>query len=153
MSLQQRQTGAGVVVKINGNVVGFATSITYQRTVGAKVITGIDSPFAAEIALAGPYQCTGTMSGFRMRGSGGLDGAHIMNASSVSDYFNQQYVSIEIIDRLSGASIVTIYQAMFIADSWSMNAKDIISFTANFIGIFMQNELSTQKNGSSLNLI
>lgn len=153
MSLQQRQTGSGVVVKINGNVVGFATSISYQRSVGARVITGIDSPFAAEIALAGPYTVTGTMSGFRMRGSGGLEGSNTMNAASPSAYFNQQYVSIEIIDILSGASIVTIYQAMFVNDSWSMTAKDVITFSASFIGIFMQNELSTQKTGTSLNLI
>lgn len=145
MGLQQRQTGAGIVVKVNGHVVGFATDISYTRNLGIKPIYGIDSPFIREIAVTGPYQVSGTLSGFRLRDSGGLDGLAIMNASNVDDYFQQKYVFLEIIDRLSGASIGVISQAMFITDTWTINARNPVTFNASFIGVFIQNELSDNK--------
>lgn len=145
MGLQQRQVGAGIVVKINGNVVGFATDIQYNRQLGVKTIYGIDSPFIREIGITGPYQVTGTLSGFRLRDSGGLEGQAIMNASNVDDYFQQKYVSMEIIDILSGAAIGLISQALFISDSWTINARNPVTFNAQFIGVFITNELSDNK--------
>lgn len=145
MGLQQRQVGAGIVVKVNGNVVGYATSIQYNRQLGVKPIYGIDSPFIREIGITGPYQVTGTMAGFRLRDSGGLEGQAVMNASNPDDYFNQKYVSLEIIDRLSGASIGIISQAIFLADSWNIDARNPVTFSASFIGVFINNELSDNK--------
>lgn len=145
MGLQQTQVGSGIVVKVNGNVVGYATSIQYNRSIGVRPIYGIDSPFIREIGITGPYQVTGTLSGFRLRDSGGLEGQAIMNASNPDDYFNQKYVSLEIIDRLSGSAIGTISQAIFVSDSWTISAKAPVTFSAQFIGVFITNELSDNK--------
>ena len=138
---QQIQAGGGVVLRVNGSIVGFATSCSYTRTQNTKVQMGIDSPFAAEIHPT-TYLVTGTLTGIRLRGSGGLDGKGIMDISTPEKVFSQQYVLIEIVDRLSNENICTFKNVMFDSDSWSFAAKSLVSFNANFKAFFVTNETS-----------
>lgn len=138
------QTGAGVRVSINGSVVGFATGLSFSRGLNSKVIYELDNPFAKEI-LPTVYSVQGTLTGFRIRGSGGLDGYGIMNASNVNAFFNQKYCVIEVVDILSGVTMYSMQKVIFDNDSWTLQNKQLFTFSANFKAVFIQNE-STEKS-------
>lgn len=137
------QTGAGVKLLINGSVVGFATGINFSRSQGIKVTYEIDNPFPVELAPT-TYLVQGALTGLRLRDSGGLDGGKIMDISTPQKFFLQKYVSIEIVDRVSGKTLFTIQKAMFDQDSWTIAARQMIGFNATFKGVFVENEASEQ---------
>lgn len=143
MSLQMLQPSAGVKLIVNGSVVGFATGLSFSRSVVTKVINQIDSPFAAEI-MPTSYMVQGSITGFRVRGSGGLDGYGWMDLSSPTAYFNQKYCVIEVVDIVSGTTMYTIQKVVFDTDSWSMQSKGLVTFSANFKAVFISNELSDE---------
>lgn len=140
---QNLQHGAGIKLNINGSLIGFATGINYSRTTASKYIYEIDNPFPVEIAQT-TYGVSGTLTGLRIRDSGGLDGYGIMDVSSISSYFNFKYATIEIVDRVSGKTLANIQKVVFDNDSWSVQNKNVITFSANFKGVFVSNEASTQ---------
>jgi hypothetical protein len=141
------QVGAGVLIKVNGQVLGFATYIEWQRTQGVKPFYEVDSPFPAEISPAGPYLVTGVLMGLRLRDMGGLDGPQITNAANVADFFTQQYVTLTIQDKISGQNLGNVNRCMFDRDSFRIEAKNIATFTASFMGIWVSNEVSTDSAG------
>lgn len=136
------QTGAGCRIAINSNVVGFATGLTWTRSLGTKTIFELDNPHAREI-MPTTYSVSGTMTGFRARGSGGLDGYNIMNSSTAASFFNQKYCVIEVVDILSGVTIASFQKVVFDTDSWTLANKQMITFSANFKAVFVSNEAST----------
>lgn len=140
------QTGAGVLIKINKAVVGFATGITYNRSQGNKVIYEVDNPFPVEI-MPTRYAIGGTLTGFRLRNSGGVDGQGILDLSNVQNYFAQKYVTFEVVDRLTNLPIFFVNRALFDNDSWRVDAKSVMAFTVNFTGFWASNELSTDSAG------
>jgi hypothetical protein len=135
------QTGAGVKLLINGIVVGFATGISFTRGINTKEIYGIDSPLPQEI-IATTYSVRGTLTGLRVRDSGGLDGYGIMDISDLSRYFNFKYSTIEVVDRATSKTIYTIQKCVFDQDSWNIQARAPITFSANFKGVFVTNEVT-----------
>jgi len=140
MAQQQLQPGAGVILRINGSVVGFATALSFSRSQNIKVIHEIDNPFARELAPT-TYSVSGSLGGFRVRDQGGLDGPGIMDISTIQSFFYQKYAVIEVVDRLSNKVLYTIQKVLFENDSWTVQARGIITFSANFRGIFISNEV------------
>lgn len=140
---QLLQHGAGVRLVVNGVIIGFATGLTFTRSTSSKFIYGIDSPYAVEIAKTA-YSVQGTLTGLRIRDSGGLDGVGIMDESNASAYFNSKYCVMEIVDRATNKNMFTIQKVIFDQDSWSIQAKQLVSFSANFKGIFVSNEVTDE---------
>ena len=140
-------TGAGALVKVNSVVIGFATSITWTRNQGQKPFYEVDNLFPAEISPAGPYLVTGTMTGLRIRNSGGTDGAQITNAADVNTMLMQQYVTLTVQDKISGQNICNINRCMFDQDSFTLEAKGQGTFSARFMGFWVSNEVSTDSAG------
>jgi hypothetical protein len=138
---QQIQVGAGVVIKINGKVIGFATSLNFTRSQNLKTIYEVDNPMAVEI-MPTTYSVSGSLTGFRLRDSGGLDGTTIqaMDLSTINSFFYQKYVVIEVVDRITSKTIYTFRSVLFDQDSWNITNKNIITFNANFRAIFVSNE-------------
>lgn len=134
------QTGSGVKIVANGRVIGFATGLAFQRTQSTKTIYELDNPLAREIAPT-TYSVSGSLSGIRVRDQGGLDGASLMDLSSIQSFFYQKYCVIEIVDKLTNKVIYTFQYVMFDSDSWQMNAKSVITFNANFKAVFLSNEV------------
>lgn len=135
------QTGPGVKLLINGIVVGFATGINFTRSINTKELYGIDSPLPQEI-VATTYSVRGTLTGLRIRDSGGLDGYGIMDISDISRYFNFKYSTIEVVDRATSKTIYTIQKCVFDSDTWNIQARAPITFSASFKGTFITNEVT-----------
>jgi hypothetical protein len=128
-------------VKINGSLVGYATGMSFSRTTNTKVIYEIDSPYAAEI-MPTTYLVQGNLTGLRIRGSGGLDGPGIKNISTPVAIFSQKYCTIEVQDLVSKKTIYTFNRVMFDQDSWTIQSRALITFSASFKAVFLQNEMS-----------
>lgn len=135
--IQQLIPAAACRILVNNQNVGYATSIVYQRSQGVRVIYGIDDPLPQEIAITGPYSIQGQITGFRSRAGGGFDGLRAVNASSLTDYFNQNYSVIEIYDRGTGQLIGKVDKAIFHVDSVNITSKGLITLNANFVGTFL----------------
>jgi hypothetical protein len=138
--------GAGVIVKVNKGVIGFATGITYSRDQGIKPIYEVDNPFPAEITPT-RYLVAGALAGFRLSNSGGLDGQGVMDLSNVANFFTQKYVTLEIVDRKTNLPLFYVNRCLFDKDSWRTEVKQIVTFTVNFLGIWASNEISTDSAG------
>lgn len=128
-------TGGGIRLVINGSVVGFATSIQVSRSVNTKPIYELDSQIPAEIMTTN-YAVSGSLQGIRMRNIS-LDALGIMNASSPEAILAQKYCTIEIVDRVTNKTMYTIRNVLFDGESFSIQNKAIMSFSASFKGIFM----------------
>lgn len=135
------QVGPGIRLVINGSVIGFATGINFVRSTNSQERYAIDSPVPQEIVLT-TYSVRGTLTGLRIRGSGGLDGTGIMDVSDISRYFNFKYGTIEAVDRLSNKTIYTIQKVVFDSDNWNIQSRAPITFSAQFKGIFVNSEAS-----------
>jgi hypothetical protein len=133
------QAGSGVLVKLNGNLAGYATGMNFVRILETKVVKEIDNPFAAEI-MPTSYSVQGTLTGLRVRGSGGLDGYGVMNVATPLNYFTQQYCVIEVVDILSKITIYTFQKVVFDQDSWNIQSRALLTFSASFKAVFVQNE-------------
>lgn len=143
MSQSSIITGASCRLIINGKIFGAATSISVQRDQGVKPIIGIDSPIPQEIAPTGPFLVKGQITGLRTRDNRGFDGLQIVNASSIQDYFNQKYCTIELVDRKTNITIAKIHKCIFHTDSFQVSARQIVTITASFTGTFMSTEISS----------
>jgi hypothetical protein len=145
VSAQSILTGAGILLQANGNTVGFATGIQFTRSQNTKVIMEVDSPYAAEI-MPTSFTVSGTLSGIRLRNTGGLDGPGIMDLSKVQSIFYQQYTSLIVVDRVTNKNIYTFSKVMFDSDSWTITSKNVITFSANFKAVFITNEAGDNQN-------
>jgi len=147
MSQADIMTGAACRLLVNGKVIGVGTSITIQRNLGVKPIVGIDSVTPQELAITGPYTVTGTITALRTRSTGGFDGLQVINASSLSDYFNKKYCTIELVDRKTNITFAKVNKVIFNADTMQINARQVITITASFIGTFLTTEISQKTGG------
>ena len=138
MSQQQILTGHGVILKIGGRVIGFATGIQLTRTQNTKTIYEIDNPLPVEIAPT-TYLVSGSLQGIRLRNQS-LDAAGVMTLQTLQSYFNQQYVELEIVDRKTSQTLYLVQRVLFDSETISINVKQIITFNASFKGAFMTNE-------------
>lgn len=138
---QEVLNGAAIRISINGRVVGFATGVSFTRNQGMDAIYEVDNPFPAEIRPT-RYSVVGSLTGIRTRGSEGLDGAGIINTASINSFFSQSYCVLEIVDRATSIVLYKIHNVMFDNDSWSINARSLVTFNARFTGQFMSTELT-----------
>lgn len=146
MSQADVVTGAAVKLLVNGKVVGIGTSISIQRDQGVKPIYGIDVVTPQELAITGPYSVRGSITGLYTRSAGGFDGLQAINASTITDYFNQNYCVLELIDRKTGTSIAKITSVIFNSDSFQVSAKAVMSISGSFMGVFLATAVSQKSS-------
>lgn len=139
--MQQILTGSGVRLIINGKVIGFATGLSFNRSQATKVFYEIDSPVAVEIAPL-LVSVSGNLTGIRLRDDF-LDTRRAMSLGDLNDFFDQKYINIEVVDRLTNKTLYHFRDAMFDSDSWSINAKSVITFSASFKAKWVSNETSS----------
>lgn len=134
--MQNVITGAGITLKINNTVVGWATQIGYSRSQNVKTIYELDNPIPVEHSPT-VYDVSGSVSGIKIRDVT-LDNQGVLNLQSANDIFRQRYITIEVIDRSTGKTMFTVVDCMVVGDSWSVGAKGTASLNFNFKGKFIQ---------------
>jgi len=132
-------TGAGVKLIINGKVLGLATGISIQRSTGVKTVYEIDNPLPVEF-IDTQYTVSGSLSGIRIIGFGGVEQNNIMSISSVQELLTRNYCSLQVVDRATGVTLYSVANVIFESDSVSFQPRSQTSFNANFRGMFVTTE-------------
>ena len=125
-------TGACVRLYINGKPYKEVQNIAYTLDYGEYAIYGIDSPYPQEIAT-GRASCAGSISGIRVRYSGGIQASNARPA--FVDILSSPYISIRIMDRSTGEDLLFIPNAKIGKQSYSIPAKGTVKLSFDFQGL------------------
>jgi hypothetical protein len=130
--------GADCRVSLGGQAMNEVQSISYIIDYGEEEIMGIDSIHPQEIA-ATKMTVSGTISGLRIKGSGGTQAKKI--TPLVNEIMQRNYISIKIDNPSTGYAILFIPNAKITREDVSVTAKGTVKFNLTFKGILALQEL------------
>lgn len=130
--------GADCKVYIAGKLYPAAQSIRYTIDYGETEIFGIDSQFAQEIAPT-RVTVTGSISGIRIKSSGGLIAADIR--TKINKILSAAYTSLRIKDRHHDRDLLWIPQMKVTSETMQIQTKGVVTLSFNFKGIIPYNTL------------
>lgn len=131
---------ANVKVILNNKVIGICTSASWDIEFNAKPIYGIDQLTPQEI-MPGTYQTSFSLGGLRILQKS-LEDSGIISYPGVNSF--APYISIAIIERLSGQTILNIVAAMVSSVKNSVSSKGLMTFDISGTGFV---SLSNSNNG------
>ena len=131
-------TGSLVKIYISGKLYKEAQSITYTIDYAENEIYGIDSQFPQEIA-PGRVSVKGSISGVRVKLSGGLQGAEAR--TKINQILYSPYTSLRVKDIASDMDILWVPQMKVTSENVQIQAKGVVRLSFNFKGIIPYNEL------------
>lgn len=130
--------GAECKVYISGKIYSEVKSLRYTIDYGSKEIYGIDSQFPQEIA-PGRVSVQGTISGVRVRLTGGLQGYEAR--VRINELLKSPYTSLRIKDRKSDTDLLWLPQMTVINETITIPAKGIVELSFTFKGIVPYNPI------------
>ena len=137
MSQSTVLTGAMCKLYIGGKLYP-ADNIQYIIDYGEQAIYGIDSQFPMEIAPT-RISVQGTISGFRIQLSGGLQGKDIR--TKITETLHAPYLSLRIQDRKSQHDILFIQEIKVASESMTIPSKGVVKLNFTFKGTVPYNVL------------
>ncbi len=125
-------SGALIVVKINGKAYNESESVSWQFSYGLEEVYGIDSPFPQDM-ITTKTAVRGSVTGIRVKRSGGLQG--ISARPLLSAVFSEPYISIRIVERATGETLLFVPQAKISSQDSSVSARGVLTLSFNFSGL------------------
>jgi hypothetical protein len=114
-------TGARTVLKINGNAVAFAFSVTWSVKTEVTEINTIDDPMPWELAPR-RIEVTGTLGLFQLPGQ---SPQALRYQSDIAAFLANKYISIEVRDSASDAVIFRAGSAMVTGQQSEVNSEQV----------------------------
>lgn len=136
-------TGAGVVCKVNGLLLGRVTSLEWSIATPRKPIYGIDS-FTPQELLTGAVKISGRLQIVRTTADGGAEGAGIV--AGLPDLSREHYFSLQLIERASDSVVFEAWYASCESQSWTAPERGVIKGTLEFSCLDARNELNSITN-------
>lgn len=130
-------TGADIKVYINNKVYPYIKSINIKIDYGEQENRGIDSPFAQEIATTF-YTIRGSVTGMRVKLSGGLQAMNMRPLNLAADIAANPYISIRIQDRSTSEDILFIPNAKVSSEAHTVAVKQSYQLNFDFVGMVPQ---------------
>lgn len=124
--------GGSIRLYLNERVYSVAQSVSLEVETGEYEIRGINSPYAQELAGGGQISIKGSVSGVRIKNSGGIQGSN--GRPLFSDAAASNLVSLRVEDRATGETIWNIPKAKLSNISEGAATKGIYHVSFNFIG-------------------
>lgn len=124
-------SGARCVLKVNGKIVGFAFGISWNIETSVTQINTIDDPLPYELAPAN-ITVTGTISGFRIPGSGPTQQ---LIQGDILSFVHQRYIEIEVRDSQTDNLIFLTKRAMITNRTENIRTDALAEMTLNFKAI------------------
>lgn len=124
-------TGANIKLFVNNKLYNVVQSINFSIDYGESEIYGIDAPYAQELA-PGKATVRGSVSGIRIKMSGGLQGSDIRPL--FTDFAASPYISLRIQSRADGEDIIFIPNAKVVRESHSIATKSTYKLSFDFVG-------------------
>lgn len=124
--------GSLILVKINGQVYNECHSVSWNIGNSLREVFGIDTSLPQEI-IQGQSTVTGNIVGLAINFSGGLQG--IQATPLVSAIFSAPYISIRVLNRFTGESLLFVPNAQIGDQNTSVVAKGIMNISFSFKGL------------------
>lgn len=143
-------SGARTVLKINGNIIGFATNISWNIETTVSEIRTIDDYLPSELTPR-HISVSGTLSGLMIPGMGSSKESI---QSNVINFLQQKYITIEARDSQSDNLIFFTNKAMIISRTESLDSEQLGRITLSWRAIGWKDdlELSEYKVNSVSNI-
>lgn len=125
-------TGAGVKCLINSVDIGIVTAVNWSFQTSREEDRGIDSLAPFELSPTAT-SVAGTVSVYRIRDSGGLEGLNIVKP--LPEISSDEYFTLELKDRLTGSTYLKVEHAAVDGQGWSVSAKGIMTGQFSFHGL------------------
>jgi hypothetical protein len=129
-------TGARIIIKVNGRLVGFAFNISWNINNTITKIQTIDDYNAWELAPK-RVEVNGTIGCFHIPSQG--PGVNLMQADILSFLF-QKYITIEARDSRTDQLLFLTNKAMITSRSQSVTAEQLSQITLNWEAIGYEDE-------------
>lgn len=124
-------SGARCTLRMNGKIIGFAFGISWNITTDVTEINTIDDYLPYELAPS-RITVTGTISGFRVPGSGP---GQLLLQTDVAAFLHQRYVQIEVRDSQTDNLIFLTKQAIITNRTESIRSDSLAEMSLNFRAI------------------
>lgn len=130
-------TGTEVICHINNSPFALCANIAFNSETPRKNIYSIDSLQPVEL-LQGPTQCGGTLQVYRLKRSGGIEGAGL--SAHFNDLIKEKYFSILLIDRSTDSVLFRADSCSVISQSWNVGRNYVLG-TISFSALNWSNEV------------
>lgn len=130
-------SGARCILKINGRLVGFAFSVSWEIQTLADEIYGIDDYLPQDIA-PNKIRVTGTLSQLHIPGRGPSVEFHQANIGS---FLHQKYIGIEVRDSATDWVLFKANKVLVTMRREDVKAEQLANITLNWVAIGFMDEL------------
>lgn len=138
-------TGARAKVYVNNKLVGIYETCTYNMNIGTEPIHLLGRYSPDEITPTSYEAVTISCSGFRIVGQG----PHVLPAvPKLQDLLTLEAVTLAIVDRQSGATILTAIGCVPNSYNGNHNARATSRITINYTGLRLSDEAGDQDEGA-----
>lgn len=131
-------TGARTILKINGNIIGFAFQVSWNIQTDATEIMTIDEPIAYELAPR-RISVSGTLGLFQVPNRSPQ--AELIQ-SDVASFVGNKYITIEVRDSNTDAILFKTNRAMIVGQQSDIRSEGIAQTTLQWKAIGWQAESS-----------
>lgn len=142
-------TGARTVLKINGSIIAFAFQVSWEARTSVEDIITIDDPLPWELAPK-RIEVSGTLGLFQIPGQ---SPQAMTIQSDVASFLMNRYITIEVKDTATDATIFRTGSAMITGQQGSLNSEQlgITNLTWKAVGWQAENppELPSKKEMDS----
>lgn len=129
-------TGARIVFRINGAKVAFANALNYTVAHAHQPVDVLDQLEPAEYAETG-YTVNFTATLFRVSNQSAIS---LGLRPKLQDILTQPELTAELIDRVSGATIMLVERVKCTQEDMNVDARSLAQTTLSFVGIKMSDE-------------
>lgn len=129
-------SGARCILRVNGDIVGFAFGISWNISTQATEIETIDDYLPYELAPS-RISVSGTISGFRIPGS---SPTQKFIQTDIASFMHQRYISIEARDAQTDDLIFLTQKALVTSRSENIDTNDLSKLTLQFKAIGFRDE-------------
>ena len=141
MAFPRVHTGARAILKLDGNVSVFATSVSYSIDTEYKEIQTIDTSLAEELV---PTRISVSVTCTNLRIP--AESASVLALQpTILNHLHQGYISIEIVDRLTGETMLFVPKAMLIRRDGVIGTRGLAQETWTMTGIGYWDERPPEK--------
>ena len=138
-------TGARAKVYVNNQLVGIFETATYNMNIGTEPIHLLGRYSPDEITPTSYEAVTISCSGFRVVGQG----PHVLPAvPKLQDLLTLEGVTLAIVDRQSGDTILTAIGCVPNSYNGNHNARATSRITINYTGLRLSDESGDQDEGT-----
>lgn len=141
--------GSRAKILIDGKVIGIFNTVSYGVNYDANPIHILGSFAPKEIVLTGQDAITVQASGFRIIGKGPYNKVDGAKVPQLQDLLNHEDISLAIIDRQTGAQIMSVVGVRPSGFNTTINARGVTEIQVTFMGTVLSDEEGDQAEGGS----